>query len=91
MPSSSRFWPTRAEVRRRQRLMRRMIRASGVEPERVAKVDGGLALGEASTKCRYCLHDKACRIWLASPEVLRGYPDFCPNVRFFRSCRRTHR
>jgi hypothetical protein len=87
MASLGRFWPTRAQLRRRHRLMRRMMRTSGVQADAAARVDGGLALREARAKCRYCLHEEACRIWLASAEGLQVPPDFCPNVRFFRSCR----
>ena len=47
----------------------------------------GLAFGEARAKCRYCLHEEACRVWLASAEGLQVPPDFCPNAGFFRSFR----
>jgi hypothetical protein len=52
-----------------------------------ARIDGGLAFIEARAKCSYCLHEEACRVWLASAEGLQAPPDFCPNARFFRSCR----
>jgi hypothetical protein len=71
--------------------MRRMMRASGVEAEAVTEVDGGLAFWEASTKCRYCNSEDECRAWLDTPKTSRSLPKFCPNARFFRSCRRTGR
>jgi hypothetical protein len=91
MLPSGRFWPSRAVVRRRHRLMRRMMRASGVSPEDVARIDGGLASMEARAKCSYCLHEDACRAWLKAVEGLQIPPDFCPNARFFRSVRNLSR
>ena len=67
--------------------MRRMMRTSGIQADAAARIDGGLAFREARAKCRYCLHEEACRGWLASAEELQVPPDFCPNVRFFRSFR----
>lgn len=71
--------------------MRRMMRTSGVLAETVAGIDGGLALYEAQVKCRYCLHEEACQVWLALAKGLRAPPDFCPNARFFQSCRTSGR
>ncbi len=87
MPSSSRFWPARAEIRRRHRLMRRMIRAAGLKPQEVAKVDGGMAILEARAKCSYCQHEEACVAWLKAEGVSDLPPDFCSNARLFRALR----
>lgn len=87
MPSSSRFWPTRAEIRRRHRLMRRMIRAAGLKPQDVAKVDGGLAILEARAKCSYCQHEEACASWLKASGISGLPPDFCANARLFKALR----
>jgi Family of unknown function (DUF6455) len=87
MPSSSRFWPTRAETRRRHRLMRRMIRVAGLKPQEVAKVDGGLAILEARTKCSYCQHEEACVAWLKAAGMAGLPPDFCANGRLLRALR----
>lgn len=87
MPISARFSPTGAQVRGRHRLMRRMMRNSGVRARTAAWVDGGLAFHEARAKCRYCMHEDACRLWLATVEGLHSPPDFCPNARFFQMCR----
>jgi hypothetical protein len=87
MASSSRFWPSRAEIRRRHRLMRRMIRTAGLKPQDVAKVDGGLAILEARAKCTYCQHDAACEAWLGAGGDLRAPPGFCANALLFRLLR----
>ena len=71
--------------------MRRMVRASGADVESLARVDGGLALLEARAKCHFCLHEEACRGWLASAGAQQTLPDFCPNARFFLSCGRAER
>jgi hypothetical protein len=49
MAGSNRFWPARAVMRRRQRLMRRMMRSAGFKPQDAARVDGGFAILEART------------------------------------------
>jgi len=49
-------------------------------------VDGGLAFLKARAKCRYCLHEEACRRWLTI-RTPRTSPDFCPNIAFFMTCR----
>jgi Family of unknown function (DUF6455) len=85
MATSGRFWPTRARLRRRHRLMRRMMRTSGVQADAAARIDGGLAFGEARAKCRYMR--RLAGVWLASAEGLQVPPDFCPNACFFRSFR----
>lgn len=84
MSSSSRFWPARADIRRRHRLMRRMMRTAGVKPQDAARVDGGLAILEARAKCSYCQHEEACKAWLEAGEGVRLPPHFCANVRLFR-------
>jgi hypothetical protein len=74
------------QVLRRQGLMDHMMQTSGVDAYTAAHIDGGLAFFEARAKCRFCPDEEACRLWLASDE-LRSPPDFCPNARFFRTCR----
>ena len=86
MSNSRLWWPTREQALLRQDLMDRVMQACGVDVDAVTRVDGGLAFIEARAKCRYCLHEAACRHWLGSVEDLRPPPDFCPNARFFRSC-----
>lgn len=85
MVPSHRYWPMLDKVLLHQALMEGMMETSGADAYTVASVDGGLAFLEASTKCRFCLHEEACRLWLAS-DKLRPAPDFCPNAGFFRSC-----
>ena len=87
MVPPSRYWPAFEQVVRRQHLMDRMMHLSVVDVPNAVRVDGGLAFIEARAKCRFCTVEEACLLWLASDE-LRPPPDFCPNARFFRSCRR---
>lgn len=86
MVPTSRYWPAFEQVVRRQHLMDRMMHLSGVNAANAVRVDGGLAFIEARAKCRFCPVEEACLLWLASDD-LRAPPDFCPNARFFRSCR----
>jgi hypothetical protein len=88
MSTSTRLWPRFEEVLRRQRLMERMMQTSGVDVPMAIRVDGGLAFIEARGKCRYCLHEESCRVWLDSCNESQTAPDFCPNARFFAACRR---
>jgi hypothetical protein len=84
MQSSRLLWPTLEEARQRQDLMDRMMQIRGVDVLTVLGMDGGLAFIEARAKCRYCLHEEACRRWLVASQTP---PNFCPNAAFFLSCR----
>ena len=84
------YLPTFEQVLRRQRLMDQMMETCDVDSLAAVRLDGGLAFSEARTKCRYCLHERACHEWLRfTPDADRA-PDFCPNVDFFASCRRRY-
>jgi len=87
MGISSGMWPLLEQVRRHQKLMDRMMVTSGVDMYSAARVDGGLAFFEASTKCRLCRHEASCVLWLEAAEGLESPPDFCPNAGFFKKCR----
>jgi hypothetical protein len=67
--------------------MDRMMVTSGVDIYSAARVNGGLAFFEASTKCRLCQHEDSCVLWLEAAERLESPPDFCPNAGFFEKCR----
>jgi Family of unknown function (DUF6455) len=88
MPSG-RFSPSRADMRRRHRLMRRMMRIAGVKPQEAATVDGGLAILEARTKCAYCAHEDRCQAWLDGTHDFSQIKDFCSNARLLRVLRET--
>jgi hypothetical protein len=45
-------------------------------------VDGGVAFLEATTKCRLCPDEEACRHWLAG-QTGPTPREFCPNDAFF--------
>ena len=83
----SRFKPARADIRRRHRYMRRMLRIADIKPQDAAKVDGGLAILEARTKCAYCQHDDQCQAWLNSGRDLSQIEAFCSNARLIRALR----
>jgi hypothetical protein len=89
MSTSTRLWPTLKQILGRQELMDRMMRTNGVDVLTAIRVDGGLAFTEARAKCRYCLHEGACRDWLESSDEPQAPPDFCPNAAFFLTCRST--
>jgi hypothetical protein len=82
MTNSRLLWPTKEQLRRRYELMDRMMQRHGVDAKTARRVDGGLAFLEARAKCRYCLHEEACRRWLTIRAPRRS-PDFCPNTAFF--------
>jgi len=54
-----------ANSKPRQEPMGEMMQARGVDVAAVSRADGGLALPEATTKCRLCPDEEACRHWLA--------------------------
>lgn len=74
------------QLSRRQELMDLMMQKRGVDGYAASHVDGGLAFLKARAKCRYCLHEEACRRWLTI-RTPRTSPDFCPNTAFFMTCR----
>ena len=86
MSNSRLLWPTPEQLSRRLDLMDRMMQKRGVDICAARGVDGGMAFNEARAKCRYCLHEEACRRWLTI-RAPRTNPDFCPNAAFFLSCR----
>jgi hypothetical protein len=75
-----------AETSRRPELMDRMMERMLVSLSLASRVEGGMALDEARTKCIFCRHEGECRYWLDGSETLHGPTDFCPNVEFFRRC-----
>lgn len=81
--NSTLLWPTQEQLRRRYELMDRMMQVRGVDVPAALRADG-LAVIEARAKCRYCLHEEACRRWLTI-RARRTSPDFCPNAAFFLS------
>ena len=85
MSNSRLLWPTPKQLRRRYELMDRMMQKRSVDTNAARRVDGGLAFLQAHAKCRYCLHDEACRRWLTIRAPRRS-PDFCPNAAFFLTC-----
>jgi hypothetical protein len=86
MSNSRLLWATPNQLSRRFNLMDRMMQKRGVDLCAALDVDGGMAFSEARAKCRYCLHEEACRRWLTI-RTPRTSPDFCPNSRFFSTCR----
>jgi len=73
------------QLSRRHELMDLMMQKRGVDTYAASHVDGGLAFLKARAKCRYCLHEEACRRWLTIRPP-RTSPDFCPNSVFFMTC-----
>ena len=73
MSNSRLLWPTSEQLQRRHELMGRMMQKRGVDADAALRVDGGLAFSEARAKCRYCLHEEACRRWLTvrTPRTVR--------------------
>ena len=59
-----------------------MMEARGVDVAAAERVDGGLAMLEAATKCRLCPDEDACHDWLAG-EAGPTPSEFCPNTAFF--------
>ena len=87
MPTGSRFRPSRADIRRRHRLMRRMMRRAGIKPQDAAAVDGGLAILEARAKCGLCQHEDQCQAFLNADGDLAEIQAFCSNARLLRALR----
>jgi hypothetical protein len=79
-------WPMFNQVRRRQDLMDEMMERLGVDVLTAVRKGNGQGFVGARTRCRGCLHESECRLWLDSSPKLPIPPDFCPNANFFRWC-----
>jgi Family of unknown function (DUF6455) len=79
-------WQLLRLTSRRPELMDRMMERMRVSFSAVSRIDGGMALDEARTKCIFCRHGVECRYWLEVSDKLRAPIDFCPNTAFFRCC-----
>src|SRR6266487_1214823 len=73
-------------VFRQAELMDRMMESVGVGLTAAARVDRGMALYEARTRCIACCSERECRDWLARAESKSSPepPQFCHNAEFFR-------
>jgi hypothetical protein len=79
-------WPTFNQVRHRQALMDQMMSRLGVDILTAIGVEKGSAFVEARSKCRRCLHESECRVWLDANGTRPMPPNFCPNACFFHRC-----
>jgi hypothetical protein len=74
-----------AEALRKQRLMDDMMLVQRVDL--VAAVREGQAFVRARANCRNCTCEGACRDWFL--EGSESPADFCPNLSFFGSLKRS--
>jgi hypothetical protein len=79
-------WPMFNQVRRRQELMDQMMQTLGVDVLTAVRLDKGQGFVRARARCRDCLHESECRLWLDSSPILPLPPNFCPNADFFWTC-----
>ena len=84
--SGSASWPTFNQVRHRQELMDQTMLRLGVDLLTAIGIDKGSAFVHARSKCRACLHESECRVWLDANGTRPTPPDFCSNACFFRRC-----
>lgn len=68
-------------------LMTCMMERVGVDHADVRRVDGGLGLLAAQTKCIFCADRGACKAWLADSRSTTDPAAFCPNISFFKGAR----
>jgi hypothetical protein len=85
--------PMLNRIFRQAELMDRMMERVGVDPATAARLDKGMALYEARTRCIACCSERKCLDWLGRPpaEGCSDPPEFCHNAEFFRSCRQATR
>ncbi len=68
-------------------LMDRMLQRLGVDEAALARLDGGMGLYEARTRCLACRNERECRAWLEGWTSPADPSEFCPNAAFFGRCR----
>lgn len=84
MATDTSRWPVFARVLRRHALMDEMIEKQGVDL--IAAIRAGDGFVQARARCRDCSHEGDCRDWFLEDA---GAPaQFCPNLEFFRACKR---
>jgi hypothetical protein len=82
--------PMLDQILRHAELMDRMMDCVGVDAAAAIRIDQGMALYEARTRCIGCCHERQCRDWLARTEVNKSNeaPEFCCNTKFFWTLQR---
>ncbi len=70
-------------------LMNNMMDCVGVAPARAARLDNGMALYEARSRCIACAHDRLCRQWIEAQHgaTASAPPGYCANREFFGRAR----
>lgn len=80
--------PTVALVEKRANRLHEVIKALGINPAKLARLDRGAAYQQAREKCLYCSFADECVAWLSNGHTLnRDAADFCPNRDCFDRCR----
>ena len=81
--------PMLDRVIRHAELMDRMMERVGIDAAAAARLDKGMALSRARSKCLGCCRERQCSDWLARSEIdAPGEPpEFCSDVEFFRRLR----
>jgi hypothetical protein len=85
--------PMLNRILRQAELMDRMIECVGVDPATAARLDKGMALYEARSRCIACCSEQKCREWLERTPTGAASepPEMCHNAEFFRSCKQASR
>ena len=67
-------------------LTHRMMERVGIDAAAVARLEKGVALYKARTRCIGCCRERQCRDWLARSEIGTPWepPEFCSDAEFFR-------
>jgi Family of unknown function (DUF6455) len=81
--------PDVGRVIRHAELMDRMMERVGIDATAAARLDKGMALSRARSKCLGCCRERQCGDWLAQSEIdaSREPPEFCSDAEFFRRLR----
>jgi Family of unknown function (DUF6455) len=81
--------PMLHRVMRHAELMDHMMERVGIDAAAAARLDKGMALFRARSKCLGCCRERQCSDWLAQSEIDASAepPEFCSDAEFFRRLR----
>ena len=82
------LWPVSRSAERQAIRMHQMMNRLDIDPSVFARLKNGEAYAEARTRCLRCGNIANCLRWLDDYGSPPESPDFCPNLRTFRPCKR---
>jgi len=82
--------PMHRRVERQAIRMHEMMDRLDVDPGALVRLRRGDAYARARSLCLFCGTSDKCLRWLDGNDRPDRSPDFCPNLRVFQACQKSH-